>query len=370
MTVVGRAASFLSVKPGEGRSVVLMVLHSVAMGTSTVFFETAASALFLARFPSGLLPWVYIVAAVVNTLTGFAYSRLQVRLSFRGLMLTTVSFLLVCAVGLRAGLALTGAASLVFGLLVFYRILSALTDLEYWAVATRLYDVRQAKRLFGLVGSGEVVARIAGSFSVPLLVRALGVANLIVLSAAGLGGLPLWAVGLLAAGGMSAAFSTTAGLMMTGSASFSFDIYPRLIRPYASERDKVYAAKAFFLILAAVVMVLTFQPWGMIAEIAAFAFAVAGNTIFPAFLLGIWWPRANAAGAICGMLTGLSISFAPLLAGDRLPFIAQLFPLTSSAFIGAPLVLIVMIGTSLLTAPPSAAIRLFVSRDVHDCPDN
>ena len=195
-------------------------------------------------------------------------------------------------------------------------------------------------------------------------------ADMVVLTAAGLGGLPIWAVGLLAAGGMSAAFSTTAGLLMTGSASFSFDIYPRLIRPNASEQDKVYAAKGFLLILAAVVMVLTFQPWGMIAEIAAFAFAVAGNTIFPAFLLGIWWPRANAAGVICGMLTGLIISFASLFAGNTLPFISHLFPLTSSAFIGAPLVMIVMIVTSLLTAPPSAAIRLFVSRDVHDCPEN
>ena len=194
-------------------------------------------------------------------------------------------------------------------------------------------------------------------------------ADMIVLSAAGLGGVPLWAVGLLAAGGMSAAFSTTAGLLMTGSASFSFDIYPRLIRPNASERDKVYAAKGCFLLLAIVVMVLTFRPWGMIVEIAAFAFAVAGNTIFPAFLLGIWWPRANAAGVICGMLTGLIISFASLLAGDRLPLISHLFPITSSAFIGAPLVMIVMIIISLLTAPPSAAIRLFVSRDVHDCPE-
>ena len=195
-------------------------------------------------------------------------------------------------------------------------------------------------------------------------------ADMIVLSAASLGGLPLWAVGLLAAGAMSAAFSTTTGLLITGSASFSFDIYPRLIRPGASEQDKVYAGKGFFLILAAVVMVLTLRPWGMIAEIAAFAFAVAGNTIFPAFLLGIWWPRANAAGVICGMLTGLLISFASIVAGNWLPFISQMFPLTSSAFIGAPLVMIVMIVTSLLTAPPSAAIRLFVSRDVHDCSEN
>ncbi len=195
-------------------------------------------------------------------------------------------------------------------------------------------------------------------------------ADMIVLSAAGMGGLPLWAVGLLAAGGLSAAFSSTAGLLMTGSASFSFDIYPRLIRPGASERDKVYAAKGFFLVLAAIVMVLTFQPWGMIAEIAAFAFAVAGNTIFPSFVLGIWWPRANAPGVISGMVVGLLISFAPLFIGDRVPILAELFPLTSSAFIGAPLVMAVMIITSLLTAPPSEAIRLFVSRDVHDSPEN
>ena len=195
-------------------------------------------------------------------------------------------------------------------------------------------------------------------------------ADMIVLSAATLGGLPLWVVGLLAAGGMSAAFSTAAGLLMNGSASFSYDIYPRLIRPSASDRDKVFAAKGFFLILAAVVMVLTFQPMGMIAEIAAFAFALAGNTIFPTFLLGIWWPRANSTGAICGMLTGLLISFSSLLAGNSLPIISQLFPLTSSAFIGAPLVMIVMIITSLLTAPPSAAIRLFISRNVHDCSEN
>ena len=87
---------------------------------------------------------------------------------------------------LRLGLALSDAAWLIFLLLVWYRALSILTDLEYWAVAARLYDVRQAKRLFGLVGSGEVVARIAGSFAVPLLVRAFGVANLSLLSAVAL----------------------------------------------------------------------------------------------------------------------------------------------------------------------------------------
>ena len=195
-------------------------------------------------------------------------------------------------------------------------------------------------------------------------------ADMIVLSAAGLGGVPLWVVGILAAGGLNAAFSATAGLLMTGSASFSFDIYPRIVRTTASEHDKVFAAKAFFLVMAAIVTVLTFRPWGMIAEIAAFAFALAGNTIFPAFLLGIWWPRANATGVICGMLAGIAISFAPLVAGSALPALLRLFPLTSSAFLGAPAVMIIMVIASLLTPPPSSAIRHFISHDVHDCPES
>jgi cation/acetate symporter len=204
--------------------------------------------------------------------------------------------------------------------------------------------------------------------SIPFNAGDAQAADMVVLTAASLGGLPVWVIGLLAAGGMSAAFSASAGLLLSGAASFSYDIYPRLIKQNASERDKVIAAKSFFLLLAVIVTVLTLKPWGMIADIAAFAFALAGNTIFPAFLLGIWWCRANSAGAISGMLTGVLITFAPLLAGDALPMLTRLFPVTSSAFIGAPLVLIVMIVVSRLTAPPSEEIRLFLARDVHDCP--
>ncbi|MDA8430119.1 MAG: cation acetate symporter [Geobacteraceae bacterium] len=192
-------------------------------------------------------------------------------------------------------------------------------------------------------------------------------ADMIVLSAVSNGGLPLWVVGLLAAGGMSAAFSTVAGLMLTGSASFSYDIYPRLIRPKASETDKVNASKGFFLLLAAVVMVLSLRPWGMIAEIAALAFALAGNTLFPAFLLGIWWGRANAPGVIAGMLSGVLITFLPFLLGGALPVVSNLLPATSSAFIGAPLVVVIMVVVSLLTAPPSENIRRFLAHEVHDC---
>ncbi|MFI5184389.1 MAG: HEAT repeat domain-containing protein, partial [Vicinamibacteria bacterium] len=183
MALAARLSDALGVEPAERRSVALMVGHSFAMGLATTFFETAASALFLARFGAPLLPWVYIAAAALNTGTGLVYSKVQRRIPFRQLMSFTLIVLIVTVSLLRTGLALTSAPWLVFALLVWYRAVSALTDLEYWAVATRLYDIRQAKRLFGLVGSGEVVARIAGSFSVPLLAPRIGVTNLIALSA-------------------------------------------------------------------------------------------------------------------------------------------------------------------------------------------
>jgi HEAT repeat protein len=180
---------WLGVQEGERRSASLMTLHSLFMGFSTVLFETAASALFLHDFGAAALPWVYIAAAVLNTVTGVAYSAVRQRVSFGALMAGTVLFLLVSVAGLRGALALTGAPWLSFVLLVFYRVLSILTDLEYWATAARLYNVRQAKRLFGLVGSGEVVARIVGAFSVPFLLHLFGrVDQLILLSALALGG--------------------------------------------------------------------------------------------------------------------------------------------------------------------------------------
>lgn len=186
-SLAGRVTLALGLEPGERQSASLMLAHSFAMGLATVFFETVASALFLAHFGPGALPYVYIVAAVLNTATGLAYTSLQARLSFARLMQGTLALLLISVVGLRAGLAATQAGWIFFALLVWYRAVSTLTDLEYWAVATRLYDVGQAKRLYGLIGSGEVVARIAGSFSVPLLLRFMDVSNLILFSAAAIG---------------------------------------------------------------------------------------------------------------------------------------------------------------------------------------
>jgi HEAT repeat protein len=181
-----RIRSWLDIRAGEGRSTSLLLLHSFFTGVSTVFFETAASALFLAHYDATLLPFVYLLAALVSILAGIGYTRARTRLTFAPLMMATLALMLAMTVLARLGLGLGAAGWLIFSLMIAYRLLSILTDLEYWAVAARLYDVQQSKRLFGFVGSGEVTARILGSFSVPVLVSVLGVANLLWLSVGGL----------------------------------------------------------------------------------------------------------------------------------------------------------------------------------------
>ena len=184
MQLVGKLTSLIGVEQRELRTATLMLAHSFAMGLTTVFFETAASALFLSHFESSALPWVYLTAAATSAVTGIVYTNLLGRIAFRRLMLGTLGFLAVTTVALRVGLWLTPAGGLLFAVLVWYRVISILTDLEYWAVAARMYDVRQAKRLYPFIGSGEVVARIAGAFSVPIFLGYMGVENLLLLSAA------------------------------------------------------------------------------------------------------------------------------------------------------------------------------------------
>ena len=222
--------------------------------------------------------------------------------------------------------------------------------LIYWsapayAVFTRLFEAR------------------AGAMPDP--VAAGKMADIVVLKAAVMGGLPVWLVGILAAGAVSAAFFTVAGLLMTGASSFSHDIYYRIINPSASEARKMAIAKGTTLALAGIVFLCAIRPPALIAEITAVAFALAGNTIFPVFLLGIWWGRTNRQGAIAGMLTGMLITFSTPVFGSLVPAVATIFPITASALCGAPLVIVVMIVVSLLSPPPPEEMRRFLAEQVH-----
>ena len=203
----------------------------------------------------------------------------------------------------------------------------------------------------------------AGIVHDPLAARDM--ADLIAVRAGEWAQIPSWLTGVIAVGAMVAAFSAVTGLLLTGAGAVSYDIYLRLINPGASQKQVMVVAKGATLVLALLVVVIAVNPPGLIAEITAVAFALAGNTLFPIFLLGLWWDRTNKYGAISGMLVGVVITFCALLFGSFLPILNVLFHPTASALLGAPIVILVMIGVSLLTPAPPEAIRRFLAEEVH-----
>src|SRR6476661_5577168 len=120
----------LDLEAGEGRTASIMLVHAFCMGLATVFFETAASALFLTRYPASAIPMVYIAAAIVSVIAGLAYSRLERSVAFWPLMAGTLIFLAVTVLGFRIAISLTTASVVMFALFIWYRLLSILTDVE------------------------------------------------------------------------------------------------------------------------------------------------------------------------------------------------------------------------------------------------
>ncbi len=120
-------------------------------------------------------------------------------------------------------------------------------------------------------------------------------------------------VGFLAAGAISAAFSTVSGLLVAGASAFSHDIYFKIINPQASEKKQMLMARLGTILMAVAVVTVALLKLGLIAQLVAVAFSLAGCTIFPLFVLGIWWSGSNRAGAWAGLIAGSSVSLIALV---------------------------------------------------------
>ncbi|PLX23769.1 MAG: cation acetate symporter [Salinivirgaceae bacterium] len=181
-------------------------------------------------------------------------------------------------------------------------------------------------------------------------------------------------VGLLAAGGVSAAFSTVSGLLVAGASAFSHDLYVKVINPKASPKLQLTMARAGTILMAIIVILIAILELGLIGELVAVAFSLAGCTIFPLFLLGIWWSGSNRQGAIAGLIVGGLVSLIAILyfiagkQGIELPFaefIGYYLQAWYFAWIGAPLSILTNIIVSKMTAKTPLEIRKFLVEQVH-----
>lgn len=133
--------------------------------------------------------------------------------------------------------------------------------------------------------------------------------DIMVLANPEIAALPNWVIALVAAGGIAAALSTAAGLLLVISASISHDLLKGILMPGISEKDELRAGRVAAGVAILIAGYLGFNPPGFVAQVVAFAFGLAAASLFPAILMGIFSTRINKTGAIAGMLVGLVFTF-------------------------------------------------------------
>jgi len=152
--------------------------------------------------------------------------------------------------------------------------------------------------------------------------------DIMVLANPEIAGLPNWIIALVAAGGLAAALSTAAGLLLAISSAISHDLLKGVFRPNISEKDELQASRISMAISIAVAGYFGFNPPDFAAGTVALAFGLAASSIFPALMMGIFSKNINKEGAIAGMLMGISVTLLYVFQHKGIMFIK------STAFLG------------------------------------
>ncbi len=192
--------------------------------------------------------------------------------------------------------------------------------------------------------------------------------DIIVLANPEIAGLPNWVIAIIAAGGLAAALSTAAGLLLVISTSISHDLLgnvlmkdPKTGKSTLSEKAELMSARLAAVVAILVAGYLGIHPPGFVAQVVAFAFGLAAASFFPVIILGIFYKRMNKEGAIAGMLSGLVFTFGYIIyfvfmGGDKADYLWGIAP-TGIGTIGMILHFIVAIIVSKITPPPPQHIQ-------------
>lgn len=175
-----------NLKKGEGKTVFLLTAYSFFAGLAYAYFYATATTLFLAKFDIKMLPFAYIGQGVVSYIVWLSYKRFAKWVIPSRLFMLSGLFLLISVAILAGGFIATQNKGFAFILFVWYNIFLLINGISFWGIATKIFDIRQAKRLFGLISSGETFARIISFFSVSLLAKLMKTDHIFYFSLAGL----------------------------------------------------------------------------------------------------------------------------------------------------------------------------------------
>ena len=222
--------------------------------------------------------------------------------------------------------------------------------------------------------------QLLGAFGEPLLENTLTEnvnelyvdRDIMVLANPEIAGLPAWVIGLVAAGGLAAALSTAAGLLLAISSAVSHDLLKGILKPEISEQDELNASRVAMVGAIALAGYFGLNPPDFAAGTVAIAFGLAASSIFPVLMLGIFSKRMNRQGAVAGMVAGLGITLLYVFQHKGIMFIPGtsflggmeenwFLGITPNAFgaVGAIVNFVVAFAVSSNTeAPPEEAVEL------------
>lgn len=191
--------------------------------------------------------------------------------------------------------------------------------------------------------------------------------DIMVLANPEIANLPAWVIALVVAGGLAAALSTAAGLLLVIASSISHDLLKNYLKPDISEKGELVAARVSIAVAVVGAGLAGLNPPGFVAQVVALAFGLAASSFFPAIILGIFDKRMNKEGAIAGMIVGILFTsayiwyFKPQLGGFGTPD-QYWFGIKPEGIgtLGMIINLIVSLIVSRLTARPPEIIRSMV----------
>ena len=209
--------------------------------------------------------------------------------------------------------------------------------------------------------------------------------DIMVLANPEIANLPNWVIAFIAAGGLAAALSTAAGLLIVISAAISHDLLGQVVfkdketgKSTLTEKSELMWARLSAVVAILIAGYLGINPPGFVAQVVAFAFGLAAAAFFPTIILGVFDKRMNKEGAIAGILTGLIFTFGYIvyfvfLGGDKADYFLGINP-TGIGTVGTILHLVVAFVVSRMTPPPPQEIQDLVERiripsgagDAHD----
>jgi len=176
----------LNIRKEEAPPVFLMVLFSFFVGLSLSFYFTASNAIFLKHFGPKMIPLSFIASGIIVYLAWWGFSHFDKRSGLSGQVFLKFSFVFITVLAISIGVWIFDTSWLAFTMYTWVRVMVYITLVNFWGVAGKLFNLRQGKRIFGLISVGEVISIIIGYFSIPLLLHFLKTPDLLFLASASL----------------------------------------------------------------------------------------------------------------------------------------------------------------------------------------